>query len=105
MDYSLLGYRIRQIRIGRHISQQQMAKKLNFSLQHIGNVERGIAHPSLDLLVDISNVLNISIDYLLQDSLNQNIVGKPGNIISDVQYFLDQQEVEIQVLQKIIHDL
>lgn len=105
MDYSLLGYRIRQIRISRHISQQQMAKKLNFSLQHIGNVERGIAHPSLDLLVDISNVLNISIDYLLQDSLNQNIVGKPGNIISDVQYFLDQQEVEIQVLQKIIHDL
>lgn len=105
MDYSLLGYRIRQIRIERHVSQQQMAKKLNFSQQHIGNVERGTAHPSLDLLVNISNVLNISIDYLLQDSLNQNIVGKPGNIISDVQYFLDKQEVEIQVLQKMIHDL
>ncbi len=105
MDYILLGSRIRESRINRHVSQQQMAQKLNFSQQHICNVEHGMAHPSLDLLVDISNILNVPLDYLLQDSLKRKNAGNGDNILSDVQYFLDNQELEIHILQKLLQDI
>ncbi len=104
MNYLLLGCRIRQMRVRRHVSQQQMARELHFSQQHICNVERGLAHPSIDFLVDISNALNVSTDYLLQDSLNQKNTDEPGNVLSDVQCFLDKQKLEIQTLQNILHD-
>lgn len=105
MNYARLGYRIQQARIGKHVTQQQIAKQLNFSQQHIGNVERGLARPSIDLLVDISNIFNVSVDYLLQDSLQHSYIEKTTNVLPDIRYFLEQQELEIQELQKLLHNL
>ena len=53
MDYTQLGQRIQEVRNHQNFTQQQMAKELHFSQQHIGNVERGNAHPSVDLLVEM----------------------------------------------------
>lgn len=100
MNYARLGQRIQQTRICKRVTQQQIAKQLNFSQQHIGNVERGIAHPSIDLLVDISNILNVSVDYLLQDSLKRKSAGTPAGILFDILESMEQQELEIQNLQK-----
>lgn len=105
MNYALLGYRIQQTRICKHVTQQQIAKQLNFSQQHIGNVERGLAHPSIDLLVDFSNIFNVSVDYLLQDSLQRSYIEKTTHVLPDIQYFLEQQELEIRELQKLLHNL
>ena len=105
MDYAQLGYRIQKTRIYKHVTQRQMAKQLHFSQQHIGNVERGLARPSIDLLVDISNILNVSVDYLLQDSLKRSYIGTAAGVLSDIQAFLIQQEMEIQELQKLLEDI
>lgn len=105
MNYAQLGYRIRQMRICKHITQKQIAKQLNFSQQHIANVERGIVRPSIDLLVEISNIFNVSVDYLLQDSLHRAYLGKTTSVLPDIQYFLDQQESVIQEMQKMLQNL
>lgn len=95
MDYLQLGMRIRETRYYLRITQVEMAEKLHFSQQHIGNIERGNAHPSLDLLVDISNTFNVSLDYLLQDSLqHSNPNSRTGNY-SDLQLLLTQQQYEL----------
>lgn len=106
MNYSKLGWRIREIRRQKRISQTQIARELNFSQQHIGNVENGYVHPSVDLLVRISNTLDVSVDYLLQDSLHRSYDDSvKSGVISDIQLFLDQQQTEIIELQKMIQDL
>lgn len=101
MNYIQLGQRIRETRRLLKVTQVEMAEKLNFSQQHIGNIERGSAHPSLDLLVDISNTLNVSVDYLLQDSLQRPCTETASEICSDIQHLLKQQQYEIIRLQKI----
>ncbi len=100
MDYDALGKRIREIRILNNYTQSQVAEELHFSQKHLGNIERGSAHPSLECLVSIANTLQISTDYLLQDSLTpykSNLSYEYKVIFSQ---FLEQQQISICNLQK-----
>lgn len=102
MNYELIGQRIKEKRKDMNISQVQMANYLHFSYQHISNIERGITGISLDLLIRISDLLQVSVDYLLQDNLKQPYHGEDIFFISNMEEYLNQQQLEIQELQKII---
>lgn len=69
IDYSSIGKRIQKIRRSRGITQETLAEKVNVSIPHISRIENGFSSPSLQTLVDICNVLGITIDNLMQDSL------------------------------------
>lgn len=66
-DYASLGARIRKIRKQNHMTQELLAEACNLSTAHIGHIERGTRAASIETLITISKVLNISIDYLLLD--------------------------------------
>lgn len=66
-DYVSLGARIRKIRKQIHMTQDQLAEACDLSTAHIGHIERGTRAASIETLITISNVLNISTDYLLLD--------------------------------------
>lgn len=66
--YSEIGYRISYCRKRKHMTQEEMAEKLDVSRQHIGaieapNVKRKI---SLDLLFNIANLLGVEPKYFLE---------------------------------------
>ena len=66
--YSEIGLRISDCRRRSHMTQEEMAEKLNVSRQHIGaieapNVKRKI---SLDLLFDIADLLGVEPKYFLE---------------------------------------
>lgn len=67
MDYSLLGRRIREERRKKDLTQEQLAEDVNVSYPHIGQVERGERGISLETLINISNRLGVTVDYLLSD--------------------------------------
>lgn len=60
------GRRLRAERKLRHFTQEQMAEKLGISLKHYGAVERGITGLSVENLILLSNMMGISLDYLLK---------------------------------------
>ncbi len=100
MDYVALGKRIREIRVQNHYTQSQVAEQLYFTPKHLGNIERGNAHPSLECLVCIANTLHVSMDYLLQDSLASGKSDISYEIYTILSQFADQQQLSIQNLQK-----
>ena len=69
-DYASLGKRIRKIRKQNNMTQEQLAEACNLSTAHIGHIERGTRALSIESLITISNVLNVSTDYLLLDIVN-----------------------------------
>ena len=69
MDNKLIGHRIKEIRENRGYTQEQLAEKLNLSVQHVSVIERGVKSPRLDTFVRIANILEINADYLLKDVL------------------------------------
>ncbi|MBD5084811.1 MAG: helix-turn-helix transcriptional regulator [Clostridiales bacterium] len=70
IDYRSLGRRVRYNRDRLGFTQEKLAEKINVSIPHISRIENGTSQPSLQVLIDLCNALDITIDELLQDSLS-----------------------------------
>lgn len=75
MNYVKLGERIRQQRKLLRWTQEQLAEKSGISLPFLGHIERGTRKASLETLVGICNALKVSPQLLLQDSLEDDLLG------------------------------
>ncbi len=60
-----LGQRIRKLRIAKHLTQKELARKLFVTDKAISKWEGNRGDPSLQLLVALSEIFEISIDELL----------------------------------------
>lgn len=69
MNDSKLGQRIRSERKKLAYTQEHLAEMIEVSDAYIGQIERGERSPTLDTLVKLAKSLGVTIDYLLQDSL------------------------------------
>ncbi len=72
IDYEKLGLRISHFRGKKGYSQGTLSSKIITSRNHLSQIEIGRKYPSLDLLVEIANALDVSADDLLVDSLNHS---------------------------------
>ena len=75
MLYQGLGKRIRQQRNLAQMTQEKLAEQAGISLSFLGHIERGTRKASLDTLVKICNALKVSPRLLLQDSLENDLLG------------------------------
>lgn len=65
IDYKSVGVRIKNSRISKNITQDKLAEFIDVNPSHLSNIERGKTKMSTDTLVQISIILNTSVDYLL----------------------------------------
>lgn len=74
-----MGERMKAQRKLMHLTQEQMAERLDISIKHYSEAERGIIGLSVENLIKVSEILGISLDYLLKGiSIDYPI---PGRII------------------------
>ena len=71
IDYTEIGHKIRHSRLSPPYSQEQLAELTGISPAFLGHIARGTRAMSLETLVSICSVLNISIDYLLLDEISE----------------------------------
>ena len=64
-----LGKRIQNCRQRQGLRQEELAELTDLSTAFISAIERDVKKPSLDAFVKIANVLQVSSDELLMDSL------------------------------------
>ena len=57
---------LRELRINQRYTQDELSKKLNLSRTAISNYEKGIIQPSIDTIIKISEIFNVSLDDLLK---------------------------------------
>ena len=65
----LIGYRIRQERVQRNISQPEMADILGISYSYYNNIEKGNRSFPIEVLIEICREFGISSDRILRDSV------------------------------------
>lgn len=82
MNYEALGKRIRAQRKLREMTQEALAEAVGISCSFLGHIERGTRKLSVDTLVSIADVLHVSCDLLLQDSMDQTISHRSGSLSS-----------------------
>lgn len=61
----MFNTRLRSVRTLRKLTQQNMADALDISLNGYQKYEQAERSPSLDCLVRIADILDVSLDYLL----------------------------------------
>jgi transcriptional regulator with XRE-family HTH domain len=65
-----MGDRIKSARKKMNLTQEALAEKVDVTLYYIGEIERGAKTPSLDLFIRLVEVLDVSADYLLRDTVS-----------------------------------
>ena len=65
VNYGLIGKRIKEHRQRRNLTQEMLAELIEVSPGYISLVETGRKKASLETLLSISNVLNITLNELL----------------------------------------
>ena len=61
----MLGQRINQLRQAHSWNQVELSKRLNISKQTVSNWENENIQPSIEMLIRLARLFNVSTDYLL----------------------------------------
>lgn len=72
MERKEFGKRLNQARKARGITSERLSELCEVNATHIRSIEGGRRFPSVELLVRMSNALQTSPNYLLQDLLEEN---------------------------------
>ena len=70
IDYEELGKKIKNLRIEKGLTQENLAEYVGCNTSHISNIENSYTKLSLNVLLAVANALNVSVDYLLAVQLN-----------------------------------
>ena len=69
MDKSALGQKIRDARQKKGYTQYALAEIADIGNVYLGEIERGLKMPSLNIFIKLIEALDVSADYLLRDEL------------------------------------
>ena len=94
MDKLAFAGRITKLRVNNGLSQQQLAQQLGVKRSVVSYYESGDRLPSMDVLIEMSRVFNVSTDYLLK-----------GKDASRVIHVSDLSESDIDAVMTVVNAL
>ena len=95
LDYKEIGKRVKIARIRADLTQEALAEKAGLSITHMSNIENGHSKLSLPMAVALANVLSVSVDEFLCDS----VIHSKEIFSHEVQMLLeDCDDYEIRIL-------
>ena len=92
----MLSEKIYELRIAFGWTQVQLAQKLNITKQTVSNWENDNIQPSIDMLIKLSKVFNVSTDYMLglTPTNSINVDGLPIEFVSHIIQLIDDYRIK-----------
>jgi len=84
-----IGSKIAELRKAKKWSQEELAKKVDSSRVMIGNYERNTNTPSIDIILKMAKVFDVSVDYLLGEGKHASFDKQTLKRLEDIES-LDQ---------------
>lgn len=95
VDYEKLGIRIKEVRLKRGLTQDNLAEMVGCNTSHISNIENNYTKLSLNVLLAIANSLDVSIDYLLSNQYKDTASALDNEILRVLQGCDDNKKEKI----------
>lgn len=93
MDNQAIGKRLRDARVAKGMTQEELAERAGLSPNHISVIERGIKSPQLDSFVSVCNALGVSADAVLIDVVD----AATESAVSELSELLSGQPRDVQI--------
>ena len=93
IDYIQIGKRIRYYRIKRGLTQESLAFEIHTSAAYVSCIERGTKKPSLQKLVEIAEILELSVEDLIPSPSQGQ--GAPHNLKDLVIQYPDRNHTNL----------
>ncbi len=78
MNQFTLGSFIRSLRTQKHMTQAQLAEKLNITATAVSKWERGLSFPDITLLPKLADILGVNVNDLMKECIDE---GQPSNLV------------------------
>lgn len=97
-----IGENIRKIRKSKKMTMKELGEKIGVSEQAIGNYERGDREPTIDVLIKISDALEVSLFDILGDKIDKKQVALLVNYLNKTnEEIRNTYEKQIEINKKI----
>lgn len=93
-----LGKRIKQLRVLRDMTQEQLAQASKVSISFLGNVERGSKNPTVQTVSKIANALDVTLSDLFSFDIASQVTQDPTTM--ELHRLLSEYSERIQKLYK-----
>lgn len=93
-DVKKSGERIRQLRVQCGYTQEEFAKTLNVDRSTLSRIESGKRSCSLDLLIQLSDLFGVTLDYLVlgKNSLGVLLIDEKARLKEHIEWLIGQLE-------------
>lgn len=98
MDSISFGNKVRKYRKLNNLTQEKLSEMIDITPNYMSHIERGKVVSTVDKIIKIANILNVTPDILLQDSIKK-ITKKDDEIAALIQ---DCTEDEILLIKNLI---
>ena len=93
-----MGDRIKETRKKAGLTQEQLAERLDVSVEFVSQIERGLKMPSMPLFIKMIEVLNVSADYLLRDTVSTRNLYGDKQLSGKLERLTPKQRVALEAL-------
>lgn len=91
----VLGEKITQLRKVQNLSQSDFAKRIGVSRTIVGNYERNTNMPSIEILLKMANVFNVSVDYIIGEGKISTYDKQTLKRIEDIENLDDETKTHL----------
>ena len=70
--YSAIGKKIKEYRVKNHLTQEELAEKLNISVKYVSRIENGNGGVKLETLINAMNFLSITPNIAFYDLIKND---------------------------------
>ncbi len=102
MDLTLLGERIKQSRIEHKLTLEKLSEKIGISRNFLWEIEDGRKAPALPTFYNICDALDVSADFLLGFSPDDNINTEKNPASSVLNSIKNFSEKELTILSELL---
>lgn len=102
MVYAELGKKIKEERLEKGYTQEELGEKIDSTGAYIGQIERGERHASMSKIILIAEALEVSIDYLTGNWCLKNTQSIDDKIIEELMGATNNQKEMMMAIIKII---
>lgn len=100
------GLRLKRCRVKTGLSQREVGERLGITGSAIGKFENNISFPSVERLIELAYLYNVSVDYLLNIKVSPAVVEKEDaaqirlEALEELQRKLDELQEDVRELKR-----